>query len=92
MPGLDKVVHLGLFAVATWALLRVLPARAALGLMLAQVVLSEWLQGRFLVERSAELADAVADLVGIAIGWAWWWGRARWGGNRRTPATGARRP
>lgn len=79
VPGLDKAVHFGLFALATWALLRVLPVWAAVGLMLVQVGLSEWVQGTFLPQRSADVWDAVADLVGIAAGWAGWTGWTRWG-------------
>ncbi|MDN5571848.1 MAG: VanZ family protein [Propionibacteriaceae bacterium] len=74
VPHLDKVVHVGLFWVTTWALLRVLPAWAAIGAMVLQVAASELIQG-FLPTRSADVWDAVADLGGIALGWATWWWR-----------------
>ncbi|WP_232547802.1 hypothetical protein [Propioniciclava soli] len=72
LPHADKVVHVGIFLLATWALLRVLPAWGALGLMAVQVVASELVQGALLPHRSADVWDAVADLVGIALGWALW--------------------
>ena len=87
VPHLDKVVHVALFALTTWALLRVLPRWVTLALMVVQVGLSEVIQGTFLPGRSADPLDAAADLVGIALGFGLW--RARQGEprTRTTPAT-----
>lgn len=68
LPGADKVVHTVLFAVATWALGRVAGLRTAVVLMVVQVVASETIQGLLLPHRSADILDAVADLVGLGIG------------------------
>lgn len=85
MPGADKVVHVALFAVATWALARVLPVRVAVALMLVQVAASEVVQATLLPTRSGDVLDALADLLGVGLGWGVWQ-------NRRTPATPRRRP
>ena len=87
VPHLDKVVHVALFTLTTWALLRVLPSWAALGLMLVQVGVSEGVQGAFLPARSADPLDAAADLVGIALGWASWRSRRQGDPRTRTTAT-----
>ena len=70
-PGFDKLVHLAIFAVPTFALLRVVPPRwVVLVAMLAQAVGSEFIQGVFLPHRSGDPLDAAADTVGIALGLA----------------------
>lgn len=74
-PGVDKVVHLLLFAALAltgrWA-----GARAgALGVLLVvYAAVSEVVQGFSALERSASVADWVADTVGVLAGlltWAW---------------------
>ena len=74
-PGVDKVVHLLLFAALAltgrWA-----GARAgALGaLLVVYAAVSEVVQGFSALERSASVADWVADTVGVLAGllaWAW---------------------
>lgn len=87
VPHLDKVVHVALFALTTWALLRVLPAWATFALMVVQIGLSEGIQGAFLPGRSADPLDAAADLVGIALGWGLWRRRQGEPRTRTTPAT-----
>lgn len=89
VPGLDKLAHFGLFALATWALTRVLPVRWAVGLMLVQAGLSEGVQGLVLAHRSADGLDLLADLVGTSLGW---WAAAVRVEQRATRAMGARRP
>lgn len=72
-PGVDKVVHLALFAalaaVGRWAGVR---ARALAVLLLGYAALSEVVQGLPALGRSTSLADWVADAVGVLIGLALW--------------------
>ena len=74
-PGVDKLVHLLLFAALAgsgrWA-----GARAGvLGVLLVGYgALSEVVQGVSALERSASVADWVADAIGVLaglLGWAW---------------------
>ncbi len=66
---LDKLVHVLVFAVPTWALvLAGLPRSWAVGLMAAQAVLSEVVQHQFLADRSGDPLDVLADLIGVGIG------------------------
>ena len=59
-----------LFAVPTWALMKVVPNQwFALVPMLLHVPVSELVQANLLPGRGGEWWDAVADLVGIAVGW-----------------------
>ncbi len=69
-PGIDKVAHVILFAVPTWALLRVVSNQwLALVPMLLHVPISELVQANLLANRGGDWWDAVADLIGIAAGW-----------------------
>ena len=65
--GSDKVVHLALFALLAattrWRF------GAGLWLVAAYAVVSELVQGLLLAERSGDPYDAVADLLGVALGW-----------------------
>lgn len=70
IPFLDKIVHLGLFALPTLALARWMPVCGAAALMVLQAVASEIVQATVLPQRSGDPLDAVADLIGIALG-AW---------------------
>lgn len=66
---LDKLVHLGLFAVVTWLGLRAGLPRA--GLVIAMVVqagISEMTQWLFLPQRGGDWWDFAADLAGIGLG------------------------
>lgn len=80
VPGLDKVVHAGLFALlgatARWRLGAVKGAAVAL---VAYAILSELGQGLLLSGRSGDPFDVLADLVGAAAGWL----LAGWVLNRR---------
>jgi len=68
-PGVDKLIHLGLFAALAltgrWAGLR--PAALAVGLT-AYAAASEVLQAVLPIERDAAWTDALADVVGVAVG------------------------
>ncbi len=66
---LDKVVHAALFALVTWLGLR-LGYRWIIPAMVAQAALSELVQSWFLPQRSGDIADLLADLLGIALAWA----------------------
>ena len=68
LPGLDKLAHVVLFAVPTWAWLRVYRTPWVPAAMLAQTAASEWIQGAFLPHRGAEVGDVVADVLGVALG------------------------
>lgn len=66
---LDKVVHVGLFALVTWLGLRA-GWRWVLPLMVVQAVASELTQLLFLPSRGGDWWDLTADLLGIALGWS----------------------
>lgn len=72
-PGVDKLVHLGLFAALAasgrWA---GIGARVLAPLLLAYAAGSELLQGLAVLDRSVSLADWLADAVGILLGVALW--------------------
>jgi hypothetical protein len=69
LPGLDKVVHLVLFAALAmsgrWAGLR--PVALGVGLV-AYAGVSEVLQGVLPLGRSADSVDALVDVVGVGVG------------------------
>ena len=74
-PGVDKLVHLLLFAALAvsgrWA-----GARAGVlgALLVLYAAVSEVVQGVSALERSASVADWVADAIGVlagVVGWAW---------------------
>ena len=78
-PGVDKVVHAlvfaGLAVTGRWA---GVPRNPLAGTLVVYAVGSELLQGLTPLARSASVADAVADLAGVAIGLALWgWGARR---------------
>lgn len=68
---LDKVVHLGLFAIVTWLGLQA-GWRWVLPLMVGQAFASEAIQHYLLAERGGDVLDLTADLAGIGLGWAIW--------------------
>ena len=82
LPGADKVVHVVLFGLlAATVRLRFGDHRGLLVVVAAYALLSELVQGLLLAERSGDVGDVVADLVGAAAGW-WLSGR----GARDRPA------
>jgi hypothetical protein len=71
--GVDKVVHLALFAALAasgrWA---GIGARALAALLLAYAGVSEVAQGLSALDRSMSVADWVADAAGVLLGLALW--------------------
>lgn len=66
----DKVVHLALFALLAFTTRwRFGPVVTGLAAVAAYAVASELVQGALLRERSGDVYDVVADLVGVALGW-----------------------
>jgi hypothetical protein len=79
-PGVDKLVHLGLFLLLAltgrWAGIR----RGVLGgVLVAYAALSEIVQGLDVVGRDASVADGCADVLGVAAGLLLWAALARSG-------------
>ncbi|QOR69662.1 VanZ family protein [Ruania alkalisoli] len=69
-PGADKAVHVLVFAVVmlTGRLLP-LPGVPLAAVLLVHAGVSELVQHLLLPGRSGDLADIVADIAGIALGW-----------------------
>lgn len=68
-PHGDKVFHAGSFVLATaFALLARLPWVPVVLFMLGHAIASELIQGLFMETRSGDVADAVADVIGIGFG------------------------
>ena len=90
-PGIDKLAHVVLFAVPTWALVKALPkAWMAIVPMVLHVPVSEIIQATVLAgSRGGEWWDALADLVGIAVGW---WTAVRTDPLRELPAESSDAP
>ena len=67
-PGVDKLIHLGMFAVLALTGLRagVPPVRLACGLV-AYAAVSEVLQAVLPIGRDGEVLDAVADSLGVGL-------------------------
>ena len=71
LPGADKVVHALVFlALAGTARLRFGGAPALLVAVLGYAAVSELVQAFLLADRSGDVVDVVADLVGAGMGWA----------------------
>jgi hypothetical protein len=69
-PFADKLVHGFVFGLAVWAWSRLRRRWAWLiaALFAAHAVASEFIQWRFLAERTGDPWDVVADLAGVALG------------------------
>lgn len=68
VPGLDKVGHVLAFAIPA-ALAWLLQARVMIALLVLHALVSEPLQHAIAPSRQADFWDAVANLVGLALGW-----------------------
>lgn len=68
VPGLDKVVHLLLFAIPVWFLAR-LTSRLWLvaAVFSVEAILSEVIQASFVPYRTGDPIDALFDFLGIAL-------------------------
>ena len=73
IKGLDKVVHVLIFAApAIAALMAGIRARWALGILAVHAPVSELIQHFGLPSRSGDVLDVVADLGGVVLGgWAY---------------------
>lgn len=69
IPGLDKVVHLGLFFVPAYLVRRLIRPTWPLLLLLVHAPVSEAVQWGLVPHRSGDLVDMVADIAGVALGW-----------------------
>lgn len=70
ITGLDKVVHLLIFAAPALAALMVgIRARWALGILAVHAPVSELIQHFALPNREGDVLDVLADLSGVALGW-----------------------
>lgn len=79
-PHLDKLVHLASFALVAGTGLRArVPARVLVPVLAGHAVVSEVVQATLLARRSGDLADVVADLLGVLVGWLL--ARASWTGE-----------
>lgn len=69
LPGMDKLAHLGMFALPA-LFLRAAGVRWRLlaAVFAAHAVLSEVIQGTLLPHRSADPLDALADVAGLSLG------------------------
>lgn len=71
--GVDKLVHVGLFAALAlsgrWS---GIATRVLAPLLVVYAGVSELLQGLAVVDRSVSAADWVADVVGVLVGLALW--------------------
>jgi len=72
-PGVDKLVHAGLFALLAltgrWAGI----GRSSLGVLLVSyAAVSEVLQGLAPLDRSVSVADCLADVAGVLLGLVAW--------------------
>lgn len=69
LPGLDKAVHLLVFAAVAWAGHRAgLPTGPLVAVLLAHAVVSEAVQHLALPGRGGDPWDALADAVGTVVG------------------------
>jgi len=70
VPGLDKLVHAGVFCLLALTSCRRFGRRTTVAFALVgYAVGTEVVQGLVLPQRSAEVLDVGADLAGAALGW-----------------------
>jgi VanZ family protein len=69
MAGLDKVVHVSIFAApALAALMAGISAPWALGILAVHAPVSELIQHFVLSSRDGDVVDVIADFCGVALG------------------------
>lgn len=67
-PGSDKIIHFLLFAAPAFLLRRVTPRWWPIWLLTLHAPVSELAQWAWVPNRSGELLDVVADLLGVGVG------------------------
>lgn len=79
-PWFDLVVHAAVFGAVALLWLVAFPARARLIAVACALhaPLSEWIQHQFYAHRSGDLRDVIADLLGVGLGIALWFGWRAW--------------
>ncbi len=83
IPHLDKAIHLIAFGVPAFLLSKAVNRWWPVALLAVHAPVSELIQHHFVPFRAGEVADAVADLAGVAAGvLAAQWGRRR---SRHSP-------
>jgi VanZ family protein len=71
IPQVDKIAHCFLFASVAFLGLKVgIPARWLLAVLVANAIVSEFVQHYLLPQRDGDVFDALADVAGVALG-AW---------------------
>lgn len=84
-PGLDKLLHVTLFALPVWLLLRAGMSRMVVLVgALTQAVVSEIAQRYWIPYRGGDVFDGLADLVGVGVGF---WLASRAGRLDRPPVS-----
>jgi hypothetical protein len=90
-PGVDKVVHIGVFAAVALTGVRIrLPLLWLVAALVGNALVSELVQHWLLPDRSGDPADVLADVVGIGLGAALGVATARVGGSWRHDRAGRR--
>ncbi|MGI5950614.1 MAG: VanZ family protein [Brooklawnia sp.] len=77
IPGIDKVIHLTIFAVPALAITQLTRARWPLLLLAAHGLLSELVQHWLIPHRGGDWRDLLTDLAGVALGAAVGWSISR---------------
>ena len=72
LPHLDKLIHVGCFALwaCLWRVFDPPPWWLGMGCMVALAVGTEVIQEQWIPKRSGEWLDLAADVAGIGLGWA----------------------
>lgn len=70
LPGADKVAHVAMFALVMAAGVGAgVPVRPLAVVLVLHAVASEVTQAALISTRAGDVQDAVADVLGVAIGW-----------------------
>lgn len=69
VAGVDKVVHVGIFALPVVLAVLLGATRWVIPLLVLHAPVSELVQGYLLPARGMDARDVIADLVGVVLGW-----------------------